>query len=156
MWYYINEGLILANNLPMDHLPRLIPIYNADGSHNKGGPITHIVTLHLWIENHVEVFPFAVTNMGKTDIIVGFNWLQKHNLSVDWKTGGIMFDCCLLECGLRLRRIEEEEEEEEEEKENEIEDGDCTFVTKLCREEEWIASTHPLPEAGCRRTEDQT
>jgi hypothetical protein len=84
----------------------------------------------------MEVFPFAVTNTGKTDLIVGFNWLQKHNPNVDWKTGDITFDCCPLECGARLSRVEEEEEDEE------VEEGDHIFITRLHGEGEHIASTH--------------
>ena len=42
---YVDKGFALAENLPLDHLPRPIPVYNADGSHKKGGPITHTVTL---------------------------------------------------------------------------------------------------------------
>ena len=42
---YINEGFVNVKNLPMDHLPRPLPVYNADGGHNEGGPITHTVTL---------------------------------------------------------------------------------------------------------------
>ena len=42
---YIDKGFALAKNLPMDCLPRPIPVYNADGSHNEGGPITHTMTL---------------------------------------------------------------------------------------------------------------
>ena len=44
---YINEGFTNVKNLPMDHLPRPVPVYNADGSHNEGGPITHTVTLRV-------------------------------------------------------------------------------------------------------------
>ena len=44
---YINEGFANAKKLPMDHLPRPVPVYNADGSNNEGGPITHMVTLQL-------------------------------------------------------------------------------------------------------------
>jgi len=51
-------------------------------------------------KGHTEVFRFAAANTKKTDIIVGFNWFQKHNPSVNWKTGDITFDHCPLECGM--------------------------------------------------------
>ena len=111
MGCYIDEGFANAKNLPMDHLPRPVPVYNADGSHNEGGPITHTVTLQLRVKDHIEVFPFTVTNTRKTDIIIGFNWLQKHNPNVDWKTGSITFDWCPSEHGIRLMEVEEMEEE---------------------------------------------
>ena len=80
---YIDEGFVNAKKSPMDHIPRLAPVYNTDGSHNEGEPTTHMVTLQLWVKDHVEVFLFAITNTGKTDNIIGFTWLQKHNLNID-------------------------------------------------------------------------
>ena len=75
MGCYIDKGFAVTKNLPMEQLPRPIPVYNADGTHNEGGPISHTVTLRVQIKDHIEVFPFAVTNTGKTDLIIGFNWL---------------------------------------------------------------------------------
>ena len=124
----------------MERLPHPILVYNADGTHNEGGPISHTVTLWVQIKDHMEVFPFAVTNTGKTDLIVGFNWLQKHNPHVDWKMGDITFDRCPVECGVQLARVEEVEEEAEVE---EMEEGDCLIVTRIHgQEEEQIAVTH--------------
>jgi predicted aspartyl protease len=91
---YIDEGFAKSKFLNMKHLPRSIPVYNADGTHNEGGPIQFTVDLRITIGNHTEVFPFAVTNTGKTDIIVGYNWLHLHNPSVDWKTGTLKFNRC--------------------------------------------------------------
>ena len=82
-----------------------------------------------------------VTNTRKTDIIVGFNWLQKHNPSVNWKkTVDITFDCYPLECGMPSAGVEGEEREED----GKVEDGDWIFVTQIHPEEgrEWISSTH--------------
>ncbi|KAG2119662.1 uncharacterized protein F5147DRAFT_564018, partial [Suillus discolor] len=36
---YIDEGFARAKGLTLESLPRPIPVYNADGSHNEGGPI---------------------------------------------------------------------------------------------------------------------
>ena len=114
-------------------------INNADGTHNEGGPITHMAALQPYIKDHTEVFRFAVTNTGKTDIIVGFNWLQKHNPNIDWKTEDIMFYHFSLECGMPSAGVEGEDPEEE----REVEDGDHIFVTQINSEEEreWI----PVP-----------
>ena len=89
-------GFTLMEGLPMQRTYRQIIflgqcwyLYNADGSHNEGGPITHTVTLRLQVKDQVEVFQFSVTNTGKTNIIIGFNWLQKHNPNINWKMGSI-------------------------------------------------------------------
>ena len=60
----------------------------------------------------MRIFTFSVTNTEKTDIIVGFNWSQKHNPNVNWKMGSITFDQCPSECGIRLMEVEEMEETE--------------------------------------------
>ena len=77
MGCYIDDGFVTAKSLPTEWLPRPVPVYNVDGTHKEGGPITCTATLQLRIKDHTEFFRFAVTNTGKTDIIVGFNWLQK-------------------------------------------------------------------------------
>ena len=65
---------------------------------NEGGPIHHVVNLRLQIDDHDEVFPFAVTKTGKSDIIIGFEWLRKHNPMIDWQSGSISFDRCPPTC----------------------------------------------------------
>ena len=47
MGCYINDGFANAKNLLMDHLPQPVPVYNTNGTHKKGGCITHTVTLWL-------------------------------------------------------------------------------------------------------------
>ena len=93
---YMNKGFAVAKSLPMEQLSRPIPVYYTVGTHNEGGPMKCTGTLQVQIKDHIEVFPFAITNTGKTDLIIGFNWLQKHNPQVNWKSGDITFDCCPL------------------------------------------------------------
>jgi hypothetical protein len=38
------------------------------------------------MQDHAEVFSFVVTDTGKSDMIIGFNWLKQHNLEIDWQT----------------------------------------------------------------------
>ena len=45
-----------------------------------------IVDIILWYNGHMERMSFAVTNLGKQDIILGFTWLQEHNMESDWWT----------------------------------------------------------------------
>jgi hypothetical protein len=37
------------------------------------------------MQDHAKIFSFAVTDTGKSDIIIGFNWLKQHNLEIDWQ-----------------------------------------------------------------------
>src|SRR5918992_5283449 len=89
-------------------LQRPIPVYNVDGSPNKAGSITEVVDLVLRYKDHSECAVFAVTNLGKQDMILGLTWLREHNPEVDWETGEIKMSCCPQKC----RTCSKEEKEE--------------------------------------------
>ena len=57
-----------------------------DGSPNKAGSIAEIIKVMLQYCDHSEHTVFAVTSLGKQDIILGLTWLHEHNSKVDWKT----------------------------------------------------------------------
>lgn len=84
----------------MKALPYPIPVYNADGTLNKSGSITHTCELMVTVEDHVETLTFAVTNTGSSDAILGLSWLCFHNPLVNWHTGQICFTNCLSACSL--------------------------------------------------------
>jgi hypothetical protein len=49
-----------------------------------------------------------VCNLGKTNLIIGYNWLHKHNPSIDWKTGKVKMNCCPRECNVFIRQLKKE------------------------------------------------
>lgn len=57
----IDTGFVQAKGLNPQPLPRPVPVYNADGTLNNGGSITHTVTLRLTIGQHSERITFGVT-----------------------------------------------------------------------------------------------
>ncbi|KAF9256424.1 hypothetical protein L218DRAFT_805557, partial [Marasmius fiardii PR-910] len=61
-----------------------IPVYNADGMMNKAGPITDFVEVHMRIHDHLEKITLAVSDLGKGEIFLGYDWLEWHNPSIDW------------------------------------------------------------------------
>ncbi|KAG5721207.1 hypothetical protein E4T56_gene20017 [Termitomyces sp. T112] len=63
----------------MQPLPKPIPVYNIDGMPNKAGAINSMVDLVLHYWNHSEHAMFAVTSLGRQDMILGFTWLCEHN-----------------------------------------------------------------------------
>ncbi|KIO05840.1 hypothetical protein M404DRAFT_140241 [Pisolithus tinctorius Marx 270] len=75
-----------------------MPVYNADGSSNDAGPVCHTVDLSIHVDGHSKVATFAVTNTGKSPVIVGYNWLCQHNPSVDWCMGKVTFNQCPASC----------------------------------------------------------
>ena len=87
------------------------------------------------------MFPFAVTNTGKTDLIIGYDWLRKHNPTVDWRTGKLTFNRCPAECRSSWDDPELEDESELESEDN-LELGDRIFMVSVSPEQvEHIAAT---------------
>ena len=73
-----------------------------DGSLNEAGSIKEVVDLVLWFKDHSEHVPFAVTNLSKQDLILGFPWLCEHNPEVDWKTGEVKMSHRSQHCSMCL------------------------------------------------------
>jgi predicted aspartyl protease len=65
-------------------LSRPIPVYNVDGSPNAAGEIKDIAEVTLRYKDHTELAHFAITQLGKQNIILGYSWLRQHNPEVDW------------------------------------------------------------------------
>ena len=130
---YIEEGFAQAKALNLESLPCAIPVYNADGSLNEGGPIRHVVNLCLQIDDHDEVFPFAVMKTGKSDIIIGFEWLRKHNPTIDWWSGSISFDRCPPTCSYHPLDpdIGDGQRPIAAVMRKHLEEGDCLWVTTM-------------------------
>ncbi|KAI6095597.1 hypothetical protein F5141DRAFT_980355, partial [Pisolithus sp. B1] len=62
-----------------------------DGTLNEAGPVHSTVDLLLLISDHSETFTCVVTNTGKSPLVIGFDWLCKHNPSINWHMGKISF-----------------------------------------------------------------
>ena len=82
----------------MKQLSRPIPVYNVDSSLNKAGSISEVWETILRYCKHSEHVTFAVTGLGKQDIILGLTWLQKHNPEVDWASGKVKMSQCPNRC----------------------------------------------------------
>jgi transposase InsO family protein len=128
----IDSGFVRAKGLNAQPLPRPIPVYNADGTLNKGGSITHFVTLQMTIGKHSERITFGVTDLGKSDLFLGHEWLQYHNPSVDWQTGLLKFNRCPKRCRWSYLPLEPEDEEDPEVVEGfpsgDVDEGDRVFA----------------------------
>ena len=69
----------------MRKLPIPVPVYNADGTLNRDGSLTHIVELRMMIKDHAEKIELAVTNLESTPLFIGHKWLKRHNPNIDWQ-----------------------------------------------------------------------
>lgn len=82
----------------MQKLPHPIPIWNVDGTPNSGGSIT---------AHRVD----AITDIGSHDLILGFPWLQSHNLEINWETCAVSMTRCLAQCQKCHAEIQSEKQE---------------------------------------------
>ena len=85
---FMDHNYVEQNRLTMRKLQHAIPVFNVDGSANEVGSIMEIVDANLRYEGHTERTSFAVTSLGKQDIILGLTWLQEHNPEINWRTPG--------------------------------------------------------------------
>ncbi|KAF8235486.1 protease, partial [Tricholoma matsutake] len=73
------DGHLAQHHLNTHSLLHLIPVYNVDGSPNEAGAIREIVDLVLHYKDHSEHCGrhalFAVTQLGKQKVILGYPWL---------------------------------------------------------------------------------
>ncbi len=90
----INQAYVNKHNLDTKKALIPIPVYNADGTRNQGGDITEFVELSMTIGDHREHIDLAVTNLRKKDVYLGHDWLKRHNPSINWERGMIIFGRC--------------------------------------------------------------
>ena len=98
----VDRKFVERNGISTTKLRVPIPIYNADGSVNAAGSITDFVELRMTLKDHTERITLAVTDLGKTDLFIGHDWLKIHNPSIDWQSGTVTFDRCPDACGYNL------------------------------------------------------
>ena len=133
-----------------------IPVRNVDGTPNEAGSITDVVELNLRYRNHAERVFFAVTDLGKQNVIMGHTWLRKHNPDINWVTGDVKMSRCSGRCcsgcrdeiheerrerKIQARRIADcseggipdldQDDGDDEDMDAEIKDGDRIFATGL-------------------------
>ena len=58
----------------------------------------HDVLLTVDVGKHAEKLWCAATCLGKVPLILGHDWLKKHNPNIDWTTGDIKLSHCPPEC----------------------------------------------------------
>ena len=50
----IDREFVRKNNIQTKKVPLPIPVYNADGSLNEGGPITEFIEVRMVIQDHTK------------------------------------------------------------------------------------------------------
>ena len=81
----IDEQLVKDKRIPTKLINFFFEVFNADRT--KNGEVTKVMPLEIEINRYKETLEAAVTDLDKTNIFLGHNWLVKHNPEVNWKNG---------------------------------------------------------------------
>ena len=88
----IDEQLVKDNRIQTRPINFLFEVFNTDGIRN--GEVTKVVPLKVEINGYKKQLEAAVIDLNGTDMFLGYDWLVKHNLEVNWKNGTIKFTRC--------------------------------------------------------------
>ena len=80
---FLDTHYVEQHRLTTQPLSHPIPVYNIDGMLNEAGSICSVVDSVLCYQTHSEHAVFAVTSLGKQDMILGFSWQHDHNPEID-------------------------------------------------------------------------
>ena len=76
---FVDKSWALDRRLQLSKLMKPVPVLNVDGTRNQEGDITHYVLLTVGVGKHAEKLWCAVMCLGKVPLILGHDWLKKHN-----------------------------------------------------------------------------
>ncbi|GJE98040.1 polyprotein, partial [Phanerochaete sordida] len=88
---FIDRFLVRRLGLSERPLAHPIPVYNVDGTPNRIGSIRNYVEPDMVINGKPMKERLFVTHLGKQEMILGFDWLQKYNPRINWKRGVLDF-----------------------------------------------------------------
>ena len=75
---FINQKFVETNNLVPIKLANPYIVYNADGTENKAGRITHALRAYLEIGTHKHTQYLLVTDLSDKDMYLGYKFLHHH------------------------------------------------------------------------------
>ena len=95
----IDEAFVNRHAIPTRKYIRPIGVFNADGTPNEAGIVTHYATVGIEIQGHQELLRLAVTKLASSDLFLGYDWLMRHNPDIDWAKATLEFTRCPGDCG---------------------------------------------------------
>lgn len=102
---FISRRFIRENRVTTRKLKHPILLFNIDGTENRDGSITELALLQMKIGDHMEKVAFSVTDIGPEDLIIGLDWLWKHNPDINWDTGLLKLSRCTDHCRAHTKTI---------------------------------------------------
>ena len=82
---FIDQNFARSLRIKQTALKELIKVFNVDRTQNKRGTITHYTELDLLLRERIKKLQLYITGLGKQKVLLGYTWLQKENLDINWK-----------------------------------------------------------------------
>ena len=76
----IDKQLVKEKKIQMKAIDFSFEVFNADGTKNR--EVTKVAPLEVEINRHKDILEAAVIDLNRTDMILGYDWLVKHNPEV--------------------------------------------------------------------------
>jgi hypothetical protein len=80
---FVNGEFMKAKNLMTRKLSQPINVFNVDGTPNEAGKVSEVWETVLQYRDHSEHVIFAVTCLGKQNIILRLDWLRERSQLAD-------------------------------------------------------------------------
>jgi len=100
----IDKQLVKEKRIQTKLIKFSFEVFNVDGMKNR--EVTKVAPLKIKINSYKEQLEVAITDLNRTDMFLGHDWLVKHNLEINWKNGTIKFMRCLGSCKMKHQDIE--------------------------------------------------
>jgi len=147
---FIDQDFVTRVKLPTRKLSQPIPVYNVDGTLNEAGSICKVVDMTMTYDRHSECILLAVTRLSKQSMILGFTWLDKHNLEIDFHARSVKMTRCLPRCCVGCQadqKAERNAKREDAERINACRTGPFpAFVEDADEEDEAEPTPKPTPD----------
>ena len=89
---YMSSQLARELQAPIKQLPKLILVWNVDGTRNKSDAMTHYTIIPIKIGDLQYRQMFYIVAIGQQKMILGFKWLKKFNPEIQWETSKMVIN----------------------------------------------------------------
>lgn len=91
----VSETFARRHSLPKRLKDVPTPVMAVDDRPIASGLVTHDVVTQLTVEQHSEIISLGVVSVSYP-VILGLDWLRRHNPHVDWERTDLTLSCCNL------------------------------------------------------------
>ncbi|PCH42734.1 hypothetical protein WOLCODRAFT_74706, partial [Wolfiporia cocos MD-104 SS10] len=68
--------------------------HNTDGTYSSNGQLKEVVKAYMIHGKHKETVGLAIMKLHGTDLILGYDWLRRHNPHFNWIKGEMDYSHC--------------------------------------------------------------